>query len=244
MSFDDGAQVAGRLVELVIDDEVFIHLALPYFIPGLLEALSDHVGAIFGSIHQSSAQFVRRWRQQEDEQSVLKLLIHLLPTLHIDIEEDVYALIKLGLDGGNCRPISIAEYLGPLDELAGFGHTVELSRIDEVVVAAMYLLSPQGPGRVRDASSCVGQRFKKSLAQRGLSGPGGRRNNDGYTGSLIHNYCLSFKILDLLAETLKLSLKIYDQVRELCISGLRPDRIHLSVHLLEQEVELAPHRLV
>src|SRR5437867_4630270 len=52
-----------------------------------------------------------------------------------------------------------------------------------------------------------------------------------------------FDILDLLAHLLELRLRRDDELRDPEAVGLGAHRVHLAVHLLQQEVELAPARL-
>src|SRR5262245_46274483 len=49
-------------------------------------------------------------------------------------------------------------------------------------------------------------------------------------------------VLHLLAHALELRLQLHHPVRDRRVAALRPDRIHLAQELLEQELELAPHR--
>src|SRR5439155_14473242 len=51
-----------------------------------------------------------------------------------------------------------------------------------------------------------------------------------------------FDILDLLTHLLELRLRVDDQLRHAQAVGLRSDRVHLAVHLLQQEIELASAR--
>src|SRR5688572_24292307 len=50
-------------------------------------------------------------------------------------------------------------------------------------------------------------------------------------------------ILDLLPHLLEFGLGVDDQLRDAEAVGLRADGVDLPVHLLEQEIELAPARL-
>src|SRR5688572_3683071 len=52
-----------------------------------------------------------------------------------------------------------------------------------------------------------------------------------------------FDILDLLAHLLEFGLGVDDQLRDAETVGLRADGVDLAVHLLQQEIELAPARL-
>src|SRR3954468_8877585 len=51
-----------------------------------------------------------------------------------------------------------------------------------------------------------------------------------------------FDILDLLAHLLELRLRVDDQLGDAQAVGLRSNRVDLAVHLLQQEIELAPAR--
>src|SRR5215212_7781871 len=53
----------------------------------------------------------------------------------------------------------------------------------------------------------------------------------------------SLNILDLLAHLLEFRLRVDDQLRHVQAIGFRTDGVHLAVHLLQQEIELAAARL-
>src|SRR3954470_22278252 len=53
----------------------------------------------------------------------------------------------------------------------------------------------------------------------------------------------SLDILDLLAHLLELRLRRDDQLGYTQAVGLRAHRVHLAIHLLQQEIELAAARL-
>src|SRR5205814_3713736 len=52
-----------------------------------------------------------------------------------------------------------------------------------------------------------------------------------------------FNVLHLLAHLLELRLRVDDQFRDAETVGLRADRVHLAVHLLQEEIELPAARL-
>src|SRR5688572_31313313 len=51
-------------------------------------------------------------------------------------------------------------------------------------------------------------------------------------------------ILDLLTHLLELGFRVDDQFRDVEAIGLRAKCVHFTVHLLDQEIQLAPARLL
>jgi hypothetical protein len=101
-----------------------------------------------------------------------------LRALPVDLQQHVAALLQALLQPGARGAVEIVMYLGPLGELAAFAHGEETLHVDEVVFAAVLFARPRlarGVGNRVHHARVVRQ---QAADHRGLSGAGGRGNNE------------------------------------------------------------------
>ncbi len=58
---EDGADVLGRGLQVIIDDDVVVFAEMLHFELGIAQALFDGAGTVLGAAFEAGAQFLDRW---------------------------------------------------------------------------------------------------------------------------------------------------------------------------------------
>jgi hypothetical protein len=122
----------------------------------------DHTLDVLSTDAQSSFQLGYRWREDENACHIpARPFSQLLRALPVDVEQNVPPTLERRLDRRPRRPIAMAEYLRPFQELAHFDHGLEARCVDEMIVAAIDLARSLLACRHRDRQRDAGIGFQQ-----------------------------------------------------------------------------------
>ena len=171
---EDGAGHRQRLLQVLVDDDVFVLAPVADLEPGIGEAPADHIGAVLGATLQPGAKLGHRRREHEDADDVVRQRFgDLAGSLPVDVEEHVATRRERRLDRLARRGVEVAVHLGPFEQLAAVAHRGEAAGIDEMIMDALDLARPPRPGRHRDRERKVGLVLEEQPAKRRLPGAEG-----------------------------------------------------------------------
>src|SRR3546814_331338 len=111
---------------------------------------SNHLVAVGGARTQAALQLSQRRRQDEDADDVAaSLLIKLLRTLPIYVEQDILPIGQHVFDRRARGAVAVAEYMRPFQECAVPRHFPERLLIDEMIVDSVLFTGAHGAGSGR-----------------------------------------------------------------------------------------------
>src|SRR5580704_3667284 len=151
LSGNDCLQSVAGLLKLVVDQNVVILVVILDLAAGLFQAALDHSMRIFAALAQAPFQSLAVGWQYENADGFGKFLFDLRGSLHVDVEQEIVALL-LGLAQETPRRavVILSVETGVFQEFVGGDHLLKFLARDEVVLLAILLASTQGSRGVGD----------------------------------------------------------------------------------------------
>src|SRR5205823_2835544 len=110
----DGLKLQKCVFDFFVYEHIVVFGPMADFIVCLCHATSDDFLGVLGAHPKASFQFASRWRQNENADDIIALLLELLRTLPVDVEEDVVAASKRFYHGRTRSSVMVAEHKGIL----------------------------------------------------------------------------------------------------------------------------------
>ncbi len=133
----DVGQLGIRAVEVVVDEDVVELSAVLDLALGVPDPPLDHLVGVLGPGHEAAAQLGQAGRQDEHAHGVFGAFGgDLAGALPVDVEQDVATFRQRALDGLPGAAVAVAVDVGPFQEGIRVDALLELSIVDEVIVAA------------------------------------------------------------------------------------------------------------
>jgi hypothetical protein len=158
--------------------DLYHHFGIDVEDAGHRKPLLDHFLGILGATVQPGSEFLHRGRQDEDRDHIsAHLILQLLRTLPVDVEQHVAAFAHRHLGSLARRAVEIAMHLGPLQQRLGIAHALEFAMRLELVVDAIDLAAATRPRGHADREAQAGVMFEKIAGNCGFSGARRRGNH-------------------------------------------------------------------